>query len=150
MAAANGDVAPARMFVAVRASAPVAAMPPKNGATMLPIPRPTSSAFGSCFLPVMASAMTADSSDSMAPSMAMASAGENEIARLAQRHPAGAPGQHRQRRHLRDPGHLATVHDAVEARADGRDVKARPTARARIVVPTDTRTIATSGAGMAL
>ena len=66
------------MFVAVRASAPVAAMPPKNGATMLPIPRPTSSAFGSCFLPVIASAMTAESSDSMAPSMAMASAGENK------------------------------------------------------------------------
>jgi len=45
--AAIGERAPARMFVAVRASAPVAAMPPKNGAMMLPMPSPTSSAFGS-------------------------------------------------------------------------------------------------------
>ena len=35
IAAASGERAPARMFVAVRASAPVAAMPPKNGHTML-------------------------------------------------------------------------------------------------------------------
>ena len=48
--AANGERAPARMFVAVRASAPVAAMPPKNGATMLPMPSATSSAFGSCLV----------------------------------------------------------------------------------------------------
>ena len=72
--AEKGERAPARMFVAVRASAPVAAMPPKKGATRLPMPRPTSSALGSCRLPVMPSAMTAESRDSMAPSMAMAKA----------------------------------------------------------------------------
>ena len=62
------------MLVAVRASAPVAAMPPKNGATMLPMPSATSSEFGSCFVSVMPSAMTADSSDSIAPSIAIANA----------------------------------------------------------------------------
>ena len=34
----TGVLAPARMFVAVRAMAPVAAKPPKNGDRMLPIP----------------------------------------------------------------------------------------------------------------
>ena len=72
--AASGERAPARMLVAVRASAPVAAMPPKNGATMLARPWPTSSASGSCRLPVMPSAMTAERSDSIAPSMAIANA----------------------------------------------------------------------------
>ncbi len=72
--AAKGERAPARMFVAVRARAPVAAMPPKTGATMLPTPRATSSAFGSCLVPVKPSAMTAESSDSIAPSIAIANA----------------------------------------------------------------------------
>ena len=62
------------MFVAVRASAPVAAIPPKIGAMMLPMPSPTSSELGSCFVPVMPSAMTAESSDSIAPSIAIANA----------------------------------------------------------------------------
>jgi hypothetical protein len=81
MTAAMGDVAPARMLVAVRARAPVAAMPPKKGATTLPRPRPTSSALGSCFFPVIASAMTAESRDSIAPSIAMARAAENSSRR---------------------------------------------------------------------
>ncbi len=72
--AARGERAPERTLVAVRASAPVAAMPPKKGATMLPAPWATSSASGSCEPPVMPSATTAESSDSMAPSMAMAKA----------------------------------------------------------------------------
>jgi len=72
--AANGDRAPDRMLVAVRASAPVAAMPPKNGATMFPIPSATSSELGSCLVSVTPSATTADSSDSIAPSMAIANA----------------------------------------------------------------------------
>ena len=38
--AATGERAPARMLVAVRAIAPVAAMPPKKGATRLPTPWP--------------------------------------------------------------------------------------------------------------
>jgi hypothetical protein len=82
---AMGDRAPARMFVAVRASAPVAAMPPKNGARMLPSPRPTSSALGSCFLPVMPSAMTAERSDSIAPSIAIANAAHRARGRVAER-----------------------------------------------------------------
>ena len=49
---ANGERAPERMLVAVRASAPVAAMPPKNGATMLPTPSATSSELGSCLVSV--------------------------------------------------------------------------------------------------
>src|SRR2546425_1011211 len=58
--AASGERAPARMLVAVRARAPVAAMPPKNGAAMLARPWPTSSASGSWRLPVLPSAMTAE------------------------------------------------------------------------------------------
>ena len=46
--AATGERPPARTLVAVRAMAPVAAMPPKNGATTLPTPWPSSSASGSC------------------------------------------------------------------------------------------------------
>lgn len=62
------------MLVAVRAIAPVAAMPPKNGATRFPTPCATSSASGSCLVPIMPSATTAQSSDSIAPSMAIAAA----------------------------------------------------------------------------
>jgi hypothetical protein len=42
-----GERAPLRTFVAVRASAPVAAMPPKNGVTRFARPCPTNSASGS-------------------------------------------------------------------------------------------------------
>jgi len=45
----------------------VAAKPPKNGATTLPVPCAISSASGSCLRPVIPSATTAESSDSMAP-----------------------------------------------------------------------------------
>ena len=74
IAAANGERAPARMFVAVRASAPVAAMPPKNGHRMLPMPSAISSEFGSWRVPLMPSATTAAISDSIAPSIAIANA----------------------------------------------------------------------------
>ena len=50
-AAASGERAPERTLVAVRAIAPVAAMPPKNGATRLPTPCASSSASGSCLVP---------------------------------------------------------------------------------------------------
>ena len=40
---ASGLVAPLRMFVAVRAMAPVAAKPPNSGTTMFAIPWPMSS-----------------------------------------------------------------------------------------------------------
>ncbi|MNE93775.1 hypothetical protein D3C80_1916660 [compost metagenome] len=75
MIAASGEEAPLRTLVALRAMAAVAVMPPNSGATRLPRPWPISSALGSCLLPVMPSATTAHSSDSMAPSMAMAKAG---------------------------------------------------------------------------
>jgi hypothetical protein len=71
---AIGDRAPARMLVAVRASAPVAAMPPKNGHTRFAMPSPISSEFGSCSVPLMPSATTADISDSIAPRIAIANA----------------------------------------------------------------------------
>ncbi len=63
------------MLVAVRAIAPVAGMPPNSGETMLATPWATSSMFDRCRPPIMPSATTAESSDSMAPRAAMASAG---------------------------------------------------------------------------
>jgi hypothetical protein len=65
---------PLRMFTVVRAIAPVAANPPKNGAMTLPVPSASSSASGSCRVPVMPSETTAQRRDSMAPSSAMANA----------------------------------------------------------------------------
>ncbi len=72
---AKGLVPPLRMFVAVRAMAPVAAKPPNSGATMLAIPWPISSWFELWRVPAMPSATTADRSDSIAPSNAMVNAG---------------------------------------------------------------------------
>ena len=69
-----GERAPLRMLVAVRAMAPVAAKPPKKGATMLPMPCATSSPSGSCLVPAMPSETTADRSDSIAPSIAIVNA----------------------------------------------------------------------------
>ncbi len=74
MTAARGERAPARMLVAVRMMPPVAGMPPKNGTTALAMPSPISSALGSCFEPHMPSAMVAVTSDSIAPSIAIANA----------------------------------------------------------------------------
>src|SRR6266436_1014864 len=85
------------MPVAVRAMAPVAAMPPKNGQTTFPTPSARSSASGSCLVPAMPSATTAERSDSMAPSTAMASAdGSNgERHRQGQRdHADDEAGEH--------------------------------------------------------
>ena len=62
-------------FVAVRAIAPVAGMPPKSGDTMFATPCATSSMFERCRPPIMPSATTAESSDSIAPSSAMVNAG---------------------------------------------------------------------------
>ncbi|MNV70669.1 hypothetical protein D3C71_1636480 [compost metagenome] len=74
----SGETAPLRMFVAVRAMAPVAGMPPNSGAATFAMPWPISSRLLSCRLPVMPSATTADSRDSIAPSMAMRSAGRSK------------------------------------------------------------------------
>ena len=59
------------MFVAVRAIAPVAGMPPKRGDAMFAIPCPISSVLESCFPPVIPSATTALKRDSIAARTAM-------------------------------------------------------------------------------
>ena len=68
---ATGVRAPVRTFVAVRAMAPVAGMPPNSGATRLAMPCAISSWLGSWRSPIIVSATRADSSDSIAPSSAM-------------------------------------------------------------------------------
>src|SRR3954466_9613474 len=73
---AKGVRPPVRMFVAVRAMAPVAGMPPKIGDTTFATPCATSSMFDLCREPIMPSATTADSSDSIAASNATVSDGE--------------------------------------------------------------------------
>src|SRR4051812_21283696 len=72
---ATGVRPPLLMLVAVRAMAPVAGIPPKSGETMLAIPCATSSMLLRCRPPIMPSATTAESSDSIAPRAAMANAG---------------------------------------------------------------------------
>ena len=70
---AIGDLAPARMLVAVRAIAPVAGSPPK-AENMLAIPMPTSSCPERCRRPVIPSATVADSNASMPARKAMTKA----------------------------------------------------------------------------
>ncbi len=72
---ATGVRPPFRTFVAVRAIAPVAGIPPNRGEAMFATPCATSSMFERCRPPIMPSATTADSSDSMAPSRAIVKAG---------------------------------------------------------------------------
>src|SRR4051812_18220860 len=67
---ATGDVAPDRMFVAVRAIAPVAGIPPNIGTTTLATPCASSSTSGLCRSPPMLSATTADNKLSIAASIA--------------------------------------------------------------------------------
>jgi hypothetical protein len=95
----TGVCAPDRMFVAVRAIAPVAGRPPNNGDATLAIPCATSSTFGLWRSPPIRSATTADISDSSAPSIATVSAGwkstptSSSLNRGSVRvgHPAGMP-----------------------------------------------------------
>ena len=72
---ATGVRAPDRMFVAVRAIAPVAGSPPTSGDAMLASPCATSSMLELCRSPLIRSATTADISDSIAPSIATVTAG---------------------------------------------------------------------------
>ena len=72
---ASGVRPPFLMFVAVRAIAPVAGMPPKSGLQMLAMPCAISSVLDRCLMPVMPSATTADRSDSIAPKRATDNAG---------------------------------------------------------------------------
>ena len=72
---ATGELPPWRIFVAVRAIAPVDAIPPNNGANILANPCPNNSVLDSCLVPLIPSATTADNKDSIAPSMAIVKAG---------------------------------------------------------------------------
>jgi hypothetical protein len=71
-----GVLPPLLTFVAVRAIAPVAGMPPKRTDPMFATPWATSSMFDLCLPPVIPSATTAESRDSIAASRAIVSAGE--------------------------------------------------------------------------
>ena len=71
---ATGPCAPARTLVAVRAMVPVTQMPPNSAEPILAKPCATSSQFERWRRPVMPSATTADSSDSIAPSSVKATA----------------------------------------------------------------------------
>ena len=68
----TGPCAPARTLVAVRAIVPVTQMPPNSAEPILAKPCATSSQFERWRRPVMPSATTAESSDSIAPSSAKA------------------------------------------------------------------------------
>ena len=85
MMPATGVRAPLRMFVAVRAIAPVAGIPPKSTEPMLPIPCPISSVSGRWRSPVMPSATVALSSDSIAARSAMVIAGTKSCGSSFQR-----------------------------------------------------------------
>src|SRR5581483_3853299 len=66
-------------FVAVRAIAPVAGMPPKSGEAILATPWATNSKLDLWRPPIMPSATTADNSDSIAAKSATAVADGNNV-----------------------------------------------------------------------
>ena len=74
---ATGVRPPFFTFVAVRAMAPVTGMPPNSPDPMLPMPWATSSMFDLCRVPIIPSATTAESSDSIAASKAIVTAEGN-------------------------------------------------------------------------
>ncbi len=71
MIPAMGVRPPASTLVAVRAIAPVAGSPPNSGEAMFAAPCASSSALERCVLPIIRSATTADSRDSIPASSAM-------------------------------------------------------------------------------
>ena len=87
----TGLLAPARTLVAVRAIAPVTGMPPNMTEAILAVPCATNSQFERCRRPVMPSATTAESSDSIAPSKAMARA-SGRSSRILARSKTGSVG----------------------------------------------------------
>ena len=107
---ATGVRPPVRMLVAVRAIAPVAGMPPKNGATMLAMPCAISSWLGSWRSSICASATRADSSDSMAPSSAIVMVGAMRLRSVDSEMSGHANAG-------------SCLRNAAEARADGLDVE---------------------------
>src|ERR1700676_204459 len=78
-----GPRAPARTLVAVRAMVPVTHMPPNSADPILAKPCATNSQLERCLRPVMPSATTADSKDSIAPSNANAMASGRTACALA-------------------------------------------------------------------
>ena len=116
---ATGPRAPARTLVAVRAIVPVTQMPPNRAEPILATPWATSSQLERWRRPVMPSATTAESSDSMAPSSAKADrVGQHRLHLRKAECPAGwAAGSVRR--------------DAAEARADGLDRQAEGPGRDR-------------------
>ena len=88
---ATGPCAPARTLVAVRAMVPVTQKPPKSAEPTLAMPCATSSMFERCRRPVMPSATTAESSDSIAPSSAKLKASGSTAITSADARPAAAP-----------------------------------------------------------
>ena len=81
---ATGPWAPARTLVAVRAMVPVTQKPPKRPEATLATPWPTSSVFERWRRPVMPSATTAESSDSIEPRSAKLKAAGSTAWTLAQ------------------------------------------------------------------
>ena len=79
MIPATGVRPPLLMLVIVRAIAPVAGMPPKNGTTTFATPWAISSVFELCLSPITPSATIADSSDSIAPNIAIVNADGNSF-----------------------------------------------------------------------
>ena len=71
------------MLAAVRAMAPVAGMPPNRAEAALPTPWATSSMLELCRAPIISSATTADSRDSMAASTAMVKASGSTAATVS-------------------------------------------------------------------
>ena len=84
MIPAIGVRPPLLILVMVRAMAPVAGIPPTSGDTRLAIPWPISSWFELCLSPMIPSATVAESSDSIAPSMAMVMAGDIRLWMVSQ------------------------------------------------------------------
>jgi len=72
---ATGAIARTATNVKNGGRTPVAGIPPNNGAAMLATPWATSSMLERCRPPIMPSATTAESNDSIAPSMAIVNAG---------------------------------------------------------------------------
>ena len=79
MIPAIGVRPPLLMLVIVRAMAPVAGIPPKRGEARLATPWAISSVLELWWSPITPSATVAESSDSMAPSTAMVSAGGTRL-----------------------------------------------------------------------
>lgn len=79
----TGLVAPARTFVAVRAIVPVTQMPPKSAEQIFATPWAISSMLERCLRPVIPSATTADSKDSIAPRRANETASGKTAAALS-------------------------------------------------------------------